>query len=110
MPRTTSPLLSRADREVIHDIQSSRALILRRLAMRDDAWLDRDRVIPDGPPVTEFGRALDREPIQDAPIGPERVPFWRVVAVIAACWLIVACALVGAGVLARGALRLFGVL
>lgn len=77
MPRTTSPLLSRGDREVIHELDSSRVLILRRLAMRDDAWLDHDRVIPDAPQPKQFGRALDRERIQDAPVPPQEPSFWR---------------------------------
>lgn len=65
------------------------------------------------PPAGSFGRAtwLDDEEIQDAPrIGPDEPEFWLVVAFLAICWVFLACMLVGAFALLRGALRLIGVI
>lgn len=112
MATTNRPLLTRAERQRIHDLESPRALIIRRLAMREPAWFEHDRIIPDAPdrqPV-EFGRALEWEQTQDAPIGPSNPPMWRMMAVITACGSVIGLALVGLFVLLRGALRLLGVL
>ncbi|CCF83615.1 hypothetical protein [Nitrolancea hollandica] len=61
------------------------------------------------PQVTEFGRSLDRERITEPPIGPANPPIWRMLAVIAACWLLTGFALVGLFASLRWVLRLMGV-
>lgn len=121
----TDPLLTAGEREVIHDIESSRAVIKRRLALRGGMPSGVDGFVYGGtlgslPEPIPFGRLtffhephnLDDEPIQDAPkrrTGPPNPPVWRMLAVICACWLLTGFMLVGAFTAIRGLLRLLGV-
>lgn len=105
--RTTNPILSPAEREIVHELDSSRALIMRRLATRDDFWAAGWRFVPGGPipqPV-EFGRALDRERIQDAPEPPSK---WRDIGVVMIGLTMIWLALIGLFVALRWALSAIG--